>query len=292
VTAPARPAATCVLVRPPAEASGGPPEIFLVRRHQRASFMAGAYVFPGGGVDEADRSADETWCDGLDRARAAWPDLDAAEAVAYHVAAMRELFEEAGVLLARDRAGRLVAEGDDAITARLTASRRAIHAGEIGLDAVMRGEGLRLALDALHPLAHWVTPAFEAKRFDARFFLARVPGGQLARHDAAETIGSAWMTAAAAIERCRRGEIALPPPTWSTLADLARFGSLEAALASIGDRAIFRREPRYVEDDGVPMLVLPGDPLYPAPDAERITAVHRETRFVLEDRRWRASSAS
>jgi 8-oxo-dGTP pyrophosphatase MutT (NUDIX family) len=254
--------------------------------------MAGAYVFPGGRVDAADRSTDETWCDGLDRARAAWPDLEPAEAVAYHVAALRELFEEAGVLLARDRTGRMVAEGDDAITARLTASRAAIHSGETDLGAVMRAEGLRLVLDALQPLAHWVTPVFEAKRFDARFFVARVPDGQSARHDAAETIGSAWMTAAGALERCRRGEIALPPPTWSTLADLARFGSLDAVLASTPDRAIFRREPRYVEDDGVPMLVLPGDPLYPAPEAERITVVHAETRFLLEDQRWRASSVS
>lgn len=285
----ASPAATCVLLRPPAEAAGGPPEIFLVRRHQRASFMAGAYVFPGGRVDQADRGAEEAWCDGLDAARAHWPDLDPAEAVAYHVAALRELFEEAGVLLARDRTGRLVAEGADAVTPRLTASRRAIHAGGTNLRAVMLGEGLRLALDALLPLAHWVTPAFEAKRFDARFFVTRVPDGQSARHDAAETIDSAWMTAAVALERCRLGEIALPPPTWSTLADLARFGSLDAVLASTEHRAIVRREPQYVEEDGVAMLVLPGDPFYPAPAAERITAVHAETRFILEERRWRAS---
>jgi len=290
VPAPAVPAATCVVVRPPSDAPGGPPEIFLVRRHQRASFMAGAFVFPGGRVDAADGSADETWCDGLDGARVAWADLEPIEAVASHVAALRELFEEAGILLARDRAGRFVAEGDDQMTARLTASRRAIHAGETDLRAVLRGEGLRLALDALRPLAHWVTPAFEAKRFDARFFVARLPDGQSARHDAAETIGSAWMTAAGALERCRRGEIALPPPTWSTLADLARFGSLDAVLASTLDRPIIRREPRYVEIDGVGMLVLPGDPLYPAPEAERITTVHAETRFLLEDRQWRASS--
>ena len=254
--------------------------------------MAGACVFPGGRVDETDGSADDTWCDGLDRARAHWPDLEPAEAIAYHVAAMRELFEEAGVLLARDASGRFVTEQqDDEITARLTASRRAIHAGDADLGAVMRAEGLRLGLDALLPLGHWVTPAVEARRFDARFFVARVPDGQSARHDASETVGSAWMTAAGALDRCRRGEIALPPPTWSTLADLARFDSVESVLASTGDRVIVRREPRFVKDHGVPMLVLPGDPLYPAPAAERITAVHAETRFILEEGRWRASRA-
>ena len=116
------PAATCVVLRPSAEGAAGPPEVFLVRRHQHASFMAGACVFPGGRVDETDGSADDTWCDGLDAARAHWPDLEPAEAIAYHVAAMRELFEEAGVLLARDASGRFVTEQpDDEMTARLTA---------------------------------------------------------------------------------------------------------------------------------------------------------------------------
>jgi len=289
VPAPALPAATSVVLRPPAGDPDGPPEIFLVRRNERASFMAGAHVFPGGRVDEADRSADEVWCDGLAGARAAWPDLDPADAVAYHVAAVRELFEEAGVLLARDRTGRLVAEADDERTRRLRAGRRAILAGETEFAAVIRAERLRLALDELRPLGHWVTPAFEAKRFDARFFLARVPDDQLARHDAAETVGSVWMTAAGALERCRLGEISLPPPTWSTLADLARFGSLGAVLASTRDRTILRREPRYAEDRGVAMLVLPGDPLFPSPEHERVTAVHPETRFVLEARRWVAT---
>ena len=134
-------------------------------------------------------------------------------------------------------------------------------------------------------------PAVEAKRFDARFFMARVPDGQWARHDAAETTDGIWLTAEDALSRGARGEIALPPPTWSTLRDLARFDSVDAALASTRDRVIFRREPRCVEEGGVKMLLLPGDPLYPAPDAERVTHVHPETRFVLEHERWTAARA-
>jgi len=253
--------------------------------------MAGAYVFPGGRVDDDDDAADDSWCDGLEAARAHWPDLEPAVAAAYHVAAMRELFEEAGVLVARDATGRFVAESADERTARLTASRAGIHEGRTTLRAVVTRERLRLALDALLPLAHWVTPAVEAKRFDARFFVTRVPGGQRARHDAAETIHGAWMTAADALGRGRRGEISLPPPTWSTLTDLARFDSVDAVLGSTRDRVIHRREPRFVEEHGRQMLVLPGDPLYPAPEAERLTAVHAETRFVLDGTHWRAARA-
>lgn len=277
------PAATCVLLREGA----GAPEIFLVRRTTRASFMAGAYVFPGGRVEAADAVADASWCDGLDAARAHWPDLPAAEAVAYHVAAIREAFEEAGLLVARDGTGRYAAEAEDGRGPRLRAARAALQAGDTDLRAVVVGEGLRLALDALLPLAHWVTPSVEAKRFDARFFVARAPRRQAARHDAAETIHSAWMTAADALARCARGEITLPPPTWSTLRDLERFGTVDAALASTRDRAIFRREPRFFEEAGVRLLAVPGDPLYPAPDAERMTHVHPETRFLLEGDRWR-----
>ena len=282
---PPAPAATCVLLREGADA----PEIFLVRRTTRASFMAGAYVFPGGRLDAADAGADASWCDGLDAARARWPDLAPDEAVAYHVAAIREIFEEAGLLAARDGTGRFVAEENDARAARLREARAALHAGDADLRTIVAGEGLRLALDALLPLAHWVTPAVEAKRFDARFFVARAPRRQAATHDAAETIHSAWMTAADALARCARGEIALPPPTWSTLRDLARFDTVDAALASTRDRAIFRREPRFFEEGGARLLALPGDPLYPAPDAERMTHVHPETRFLLEGDGWRAA---
>ncbi len=281
------PAATCVLLRDGA----GRPEIFLLRRTARASFMAGAYVFPGGRVDAADARADASWCDGLDEARAHWPDLPPGEAVASHVAAMRELFEEAGVLPARDRTGRFVVEGDDERSARLRADRAALHEGRIDLRSIVAREGLRLALDALLPLAHWVTPAVEAKRFDARFFVTRAPERQAARHDATETTHGAWMTAAEALDRCRCGEIALPPPTWSTLSDLARFDTVDAVLASTRDRVIFRREPRFFEEAGVRLLAVPGDPLYPAPDAERMTHVHPETRFLLEGDGWRAARA-
>jgi len=253
--------------------------------------MAGAYVFPGGRVDAVDLKADSSWCDGLDEAREHWPDLDPGEAVGYHVAAMRELFEEAGVLLARTAAGDFATEADTASAARITDARAALHRGDVDLKSVVVAERLRLALDALLPLAHWVTPAVEAKRFDARFFVARVPEGQAARHDALETTHGIWMTAAEALARCHRGEIALPPPTWSTLRDLARFESVEAILASTHNRAIFRREPRLFEEDGVPMLVVPGDPLYPAPAAERMTVVHAETRFILDGDAWRASRA-
>jgi hypothetical protein len=97
------------------------------------------------------------------------------------------------------------------------------------------------------------------------------------------------MTADDALARSGRGEIILFPPTWGTLRDLARFNTVDALVRSVGERAIFRREPVLVECDGQRLLVLPGDPLCPAPEREHVTAIHPETRFVFDGRRWVAS---
>src|SRR5207237_7560669 len=140
----ARPAATVVVLR---DCPAGP-EVFMVRRHEGTAFMGGAHVFPGGRVDAADASADATWCDGIAHAIAQLPSVPPAEATAYHVAAARELFEEAGVLLARDRSGAFVSlAGPD--HDRFKRARHAVHAGSTPLRAVVDMQGSRLALDAL-----------------------------------------------------------------------------------------------------------------------------------------------
>jgi 8-oxo-dGTP pyrophosphatase MutT (NUDIX family) len=236
VTTPAtpRPAATIVVLRESPERSGF--EVLLVRRHDKVAFMAGAYVFPGGRVDESDIAGNHA---PIGEAIARFSDLDSGQEDSYRRAAARELAEEAGVVLDPS---------------------------------------------ALVPLAHWVTPEGEPRRYDTRFFLARMPTDQVARHDERETTDLAWLTADAAVDRCRRREIMLPPPTWTTLKWLAQFGTLPDVFAASARRRIPRVQPHLVHNDAQTVLTLPGDPSYPAPDGWEVP---EDTRFVLEDGQWR-----
>ena len=267
----ARPASTVVLLRP-----AHPFEVFLVRRSDSIAFMGGAHVFPGGRVDAADHFDDiDARSDGMAEAAARMPDVPAESAVAHHVAALRELFEEAGVLLARP----LTATS----TSQLERHRRDLLAGTVAFADIIRAERLRLALDELAYFAHWVTPEIETRRFDTRFFIARAPDGQNPVHDDGETSHSEWLAPLAAIERCRSGIISLPPPTWTTLSMLSRFGSIDEVLTWARRKPIPRVQPRFEKRGEQTLLFYPGDPMYPP--VEGFDAA--ETRFVLENRRWR-----
>jgi 8-oxo-dGTP pyrophosphatase MutT (NUDIX family) len=284
-----RPAATVVVLR---DSSAGP-EVFMVRRHEATAFMGGAYVFPGGRVDAADHDASPEWCDGIDAAHAAAARMESVAAptaptpsdgAAYHVAAARELFEEAGVLLARTSAGTFVSLAAPADHARFKAARSAVHDGTMPLRQLIEGERLRLALDALVPFAHWVTPPIDTRQFDTRFYMTRVPPDQTPAHDETETTHSGWMRPSDALARATAGDIVLPPPTWTTLRELERFASVDAALAWAATRRIVRRMPQLVEDESRRMLIIPGDPLHPDAAGEELPM---ETRFVFVGARWR-----
>jgi 8-oxo-dGTP pyrophosphatase MutT (NUDIX family) len=271
-----KPAATVIVLR---DSSSGP-EVFMVRRHTGTAFR-GAHVFPGGRLDEADRTAaDERWCDGLDHAMRQLPELPADVACAFHVAAVRELFEEAGVLLARDAHGRFVSLDDADTHERFKHYRAEVHTSARPLRSIVEGEALRLALDALVLFAHWVTPPspIEGRRFDTRFFVARVPDAQVPVHDDRETTEGAWVTASEAIARATRREIILPPPTWVTLRELERHATVDAALRWARARRVVRREPAIVSEAGERVLVMPGDS---APDAAAY-----ERRFALREGAW------
>jgi 8-oxo-dGTP pyrophosphatase MutT (NUDIX family) len=284
IVANARPAATVVVLR------DGPagPEVFMVRRHEDTAFMGGAHVFPGGRVDAADNDADESWCDGVGHATRQLDGLDPAKAIAYHVAAARELFEEAGVLLARHPNGDFVSLAGSADHERLKQDRVRVHETPTTLRAVIERERLRLALDALVLFSHWVTPPVDTRQFDTRFFMTRVPPHQTPAHDDTETTHSLWARPADASAQSGKGEIILPPPTWSTLRELEPFESVKDALAWARRRTVVRRMPKAIEQDGHRMLLLPGDPLHPDPAGDDRPL---ETRFVLVDRRWRAERA-
>jgi 8-oxo-dGTP pyrophosphatase MutT (NUDIX family) len=281
IVANARPAATVVVLRD----SPAGPEVFMVRRHEDTAFMGGAHVFPGGRVDAADADADAAWCDGLAHAARQLEPLPPAQAVAYHVAAARELFEEAGVLLARHPDGGYVSLADAADQQRLKLDRARVHEAQTTLRAVIEREGLRLALDALVLFAHWVTPPIDSRQFDTRFFMTRVPPDQTPAHDDAETTHSLWVRPADAIAQSLKEEIILPPPTWSTLREIEPFESVKDALAWARRRTVISRMPKAIEQDGHRVLLLPGDPLHPDPAGDDPPL---ETRFVLIDRRWRA----
>jgi len=280
---PVRPAATVVVLR---DSSAGP-EIFMVRRHHAVAFMAGAHVFPGGRVDDGDHDADPDWCDGTGEAVRQLADLPAGDALAYHVAAARELFEEVGVLLARSAPGAFVSLAGLDAHDRFMNSRHDVHDGRRTLRAVIEQEQLRLSLDALVSFAHWVTPPADTRRFDTRFFMTRVPPEQTPAHEPAESTESMWTTAAAALSAATTGTIILPPPTWTTLREMERFTSVDDALAWARTRKVIRREPKLVEEDDTRMLVLPGDPL--SQDAQE--PVTFETRFRWVEDRWRAERA-
>ena len=245
--------------------------------------MAGAHVFPGGRVDDADRAEDVgKWCDGVGAAAKRIRTYPGADAIAFHVAAVRELFEEAGVLLARDSRGLLAI--DDANQERLAVRRRDLLEHRLTLAELAQQEGVRLALDALVPFAHWITPDIETRRFDTYFFFAAAPPQQHATHDQRESTHGAWIGPREAIARCTAGEMALPPPTWTTLRALSAFGSIADAQAWAEAQHAPRVQPNVVDrGDGTRLIALPGDPLCPAVAGFEA----REKRFLLERGRWR-----
>jgi 8-oxo-dGTP pyrophosphatase MutT (NUDIX family) len=262
----------------------GTPEVFLVKRHDSVAFMGGAHVFPGGSIDSTDHLDDpELICDGVASATARRADVTADAAIAFHVAAVRELFEEAGVLLAR-RDGAMVSL-DIGSDPHWQGYRRQLAAGVLTMPALAARESLRLALDALACFAHWVTPEIETRRFDTRFFAAVAPEHQQATHDDAETTHGEWMSAADAIARCHRGEIMLPPPTWTTLRQVERFASVADVMAWARTCSVPRVQPGFIERDETRIAVLPGDP--ECPPVAGFEA--KECRFVLEGGRWRTS---
>jgi 8-oxo-dGTP pyrophosphatase MutT (NUDIX family) len=277
------PASTVLVLRD----SAAGPEVFMVRRHEGTAFMGGAHVFPGGRVDAGDReAADRTWCDGVEFAASQLSDMEDADAIAYHVAAARELFEEAGVLLARNDAADFVSLGGADIHARFKQYRSDVHSGALTFRAVLERERLRLALDTLVHFAHWVTPPVDTRRFDTRFFITRVPPHQAPAHDETETTHSTWITAAGAIRSAIAHEIVLPPPTWTTLREIEPFSTVDEALEWARRRRVTRREPITFDENGRRTLVMPGDPLHPEPAIEPSRS---ETRFVLDGKRWEAT---
>jgi 8-oxo-dGTP pyrophosphatase MutT (NUDIX family) len=247
-----RDAATVMLVRDAPEF-----EVFMLRRNLDSVWIAGASVFPGGAVDADDRHPRwEARCAGWndDRATRALDRTDGG--LGLFVAAVRETFEEAGVLLARDPEG-VVADGR---RDHLTAARAALNAGEHDFDALVLEHDLVLATDELLPVSHWITPPGAPRRYDTWFFLAAAPEGEYL-HDDTELIASAWVRPGDALAAGERGEVDLIFPTRKNLELLARFATAASALEAV--RAAATPDAtgalRLVSESGGWRIALPGD---------------------------------
>lgn len=255
---PVRDAATVMLLR---DGSDGL-EVCMLQRNLKSDFVGGAYVFPGGGVDPEDADAD------LEQVFVGRTDADASRLVgvdraglAFWVAAIRESFEEAGVLLAVTEADRVVSFADPVVAARFEVHRADVDSGRRKLAAVCVDEGLRLDVGAIHYFSRWITPLGAPRRYDTRFFVAAAPEEQVALHDDHEVIGTRWLTPAAALEDHEAGRITMIFPTVRTMVALARFDSAAAVLEHTGAQGAVEPVLPLIEDVGGGMrIVLPGDP--------------------------------
>ena len=240
-------------------------EVFMERRHIKSDFVGGAYVFPGGRVDPEDR-VDEALCHGLtDREASVRLSLEEG-GLTFYVAAIRECFEEAGVLLAYDRDGRLLDFWDRSVEEHYEALRGELNAGKLSLLDIAAQEGLTLATDRISYWAHWITPEGQPRRYDTRFFVTRAPRNQTAGHDDHELTSSAWVTAREALEHGRRGEWMIIFPTIRNLMKLARFDTADAAIAAVDAQEEFPIiQPRVLlgrTPDEPPRAVIPGEEGY------------------------------
>ncbi|GEM31942.1 NUDIX hydrolase [Nocardia neocaledoniensis NBRC 108232] len=252
--APARAASTVMLVR---DGDAGL-EVFLQRRVTGMAFAAGVTVFPGGGVDATDGVADIAWTGPEPAWWAKRFGTDEPAAQALVAAAVRETFEECGVLLAGPTADSVV---DD--STRYREARGKLERRELSLADFLAAEGLVLRADLLRPWSNWITPESEPRRYDTHFFVAVLPQGQIADGATSEAAHVAWSTPQAALASWRAGEHVLMPPTWSQLDALCGFADTNAVLAA--ERDIVPIMPRYSPGAG-------GRPLSDFPDNERYFA--------------------
>jgi len=234
-------AATVLLVRDGARGL----EVFMVQRHHQIDFATGALVFPGGKVDPGD--ADPRLAERCGESRATDE-----PARALRVAAIRETFEECGVLLARPRGSR-----------ELVAAAR-LPQPDSDFPALVCHHDLFLACDLLVPFAHWITPAMVPKRFDTHFFLAAAPADQLALHDGSESVDSVWIAPQAALDEAEAGRRTIIFPTLMNLARLAQAKDAADALARARSARIVTVQPALSRGpDGKPELSIPAEAGYP-----------------------------
>lgn len=271
---PIRPAATVVVCRDAARGL----ELLLLKRSSRSSFMASVMVYPGGALDEEDAAVARS-----PRVRAG-RELWSRDTMAAHaIAALRENFEETGLLCAQLSAQKARTE--------LRPLRTALLDGGISFSEVLDRLDAHVDLDDVWYFSRWVTPNWETKRYDARFFLARAPESQEASFDRRETDAGGWYTPEEAIAAYEEGELVLSPPTWATLTDLRSCPSVEAAQAYARGALPSPILPHFTDvEEGQKAVLLPGDTLYPLDLDWQVDTTPRvvptRTRIAFVNSRW------
>lgn len=211
-------------------------EVLMVRRSSKSSFVPSAYVFPGGRVEKNDSLPRmERYCRPEDTNRAIshlenTPSANAALGIL--VAAIRETFEEAGLLLAYQDGGKPLSFSDEKMESRLRQYRDALNKGTVKFSQILEEGKFTLALDCLHYFSHWITPELSPMRYDARFFVATVPAGQKALPDGEEVTGHVWITPAQALEKYRSRKFYMVAPTVVTLEELSAFKTIQEVIDS------------------------------------------------------------
>src|SRR5882724_460846 len=253
---PPRPASTILLLRDtiggrgPNDKSRGEIEVFMMVRHYEIDFNSGALVFPGGSVDKGDEEiiANPALYSGGEG-------LDAA-ALSFRIAAIRETFEESGILLARPQGSEALVDAKRA-TEIEAGSRAALSEGKTTFLEVLTENGLLLALDELVPYAHWITPEGMPKRFDTWFFLAAAPPEQVGAHDGKESTDSIWVSPREALEGGETGRFKLPFPTTRNLIKLGKQASVRAALDDSRGKSVVTVTPIMTRNNGGRQLRIP-----------------------------------
>jgi len=290
-------AATVILLR---EKNPEGFDVFLLKRHEKSSFMGGNFVYPGGRVDRSDGSTEiGARSKGMtfeEARRILGGTFSAEESFAYWIAALRELFEEAGVLLAYDQEGKPLELRNQDDRERFRHYRELLQNRKISISGVAEKENLLFALDQLHYYAHWITPEARSERFDTLFFITRYPDGQEANHDRKETTAGAWLTPRKALEENLTGDVILSPPTLKTLEDLSRFRSIADIFRSLRTEDIQPILPILTKISDHALLVFPWDPEYQIFQKGQIPSpVHHghpsqggdnTTRLLMTEGRW------
>ena len=251
------PAATVTLVRDSLQG----PEVLMMQRNLKSGFVPGAHVFPGGALDEEDDAPElRAICAGITEEAASRALGIAGGGLAYWAAAIRESFEEAGVLVAYDRTQRVIALDQPALAEKFRQHRHVLNAGERGFIDIMREEGLTLATDQLVYFSHWITPVSAPRRYDTRFFIAAAPAAQEPLHDNQETISHLWVRPADALDRHREDRFSMRLPTVRTLEEFAAYDSVATLMHAMRNkRDIDANLPRITRGG---QYLVPGDAGY------------------------------
>ncbi|HDP24652.1 MAG TPA: NUDIX hydrolase [Deltaproteobacteria bacterium] len=280
-------ASTVILLREPYR-------VFLVQREIRQDFLGGVCVFPGGKMDAED--SDEELCplakgvDGLTAKTLLYePELEGCTALGLFFAAIRELYEEAGILLAYAADGSPIEFGDDMMRQRFDEYRTAIHEKRLTLKELARMECLSYAVDTLLPYSHWITPEPVKKRFDTRFFLARIPRGQKTDFDQVELMGYLWREPGEILEQHSEGKIKLIPPTLKTIEELSSFTSIDKLFLHARSNPVYPILPEPYTDGESFGIKLPHDPEYTIEAYRQSPSPQSPSRVVFRDGMWKTA---